>query len=198
MKKVLLIISVCISIVACDKDRPEWIDSGEIDSPTQISSVGYGDTKLDAVAKALSELSRKIDAKIESIDLSVEDETSGITFAEAATKSASSIWFGKVKVESLIKSFTEERGDDVLDSHQETVKISLGDSLKSYKLKYFQIQRSTNNEANFQTYIEASGENLNFVSLLNELKEAGLKMETYETDEEYYVLLVYDRENLKK
>ncbi len=198
MKKFLLIILLCAGIVACDKDRPEWIDSGEIDSPTQISAVGFGDSKLDAVAHALGELSRKIDAKVESLDKFIKDETSDTTYAENVTRGMSSIWFGEVKVESLLKNYTRVSGEEMEDFYQETVKISLGDSLNSYKIKSFRKETSHDNKSELYTYIDASGNNLNFASLLNELKEAGLKMKTYETEKEYYVLLVYDKENLKK
>ena len=44
--------------------------------------------------------------------------------------------------------------------------------------------------AGFTYSIEATGKNLNFASLLHEMKEAGLKMETYEDEEAYYVLLI--------
>ena len=84
-------------------------------------------------------------------------------------------------------------------SYQKTVTvISLGDRLNGFKIKSFQEDTETNNKAEFRIYIEVSGKNLNFASLLNELEEAEVKIKTYETEKEYYVLLIYDIENLKK
>lgn len=198
MKKFLLIISVCISIVACDKDRPEWIDSGG-GAGNEFSAVGVGDTKLDAVATALGELSRRIESEIESIDKSAKDETLKNIFADTATSSVSATWFGKVKVQSMVKSFMQvNESTEITGFYQETVKINLGDSLNSYELKFFGKEITSENESKINTYMEATGKNLNFASLLNELKEAGLKIRTYETEVEYYVLLIYGRENLKK
>ncbi len=198
---ILLVFLYCISIVACEKDRPEWINT-DADSPTQVSAVGFGDTKLDAFASALGELSRKIDSKVESVDRSHEDETSGSTYAKAVTRTVSSISFGKVKVETLSKVFTEEKGSagdtELTDISQGTYKISLGDSLKSYEIKYFFEMSTTNKDKKFYDYIEAKANNLTFIDLINELKNFGLKMKTYEAEDEYNVLLIYKIGNVNK
>ena len=184
MKKFLLIILVCVSIVACDKDRPEWIDMGA-NSPTQFSAVGVGYTKLGAVAMALTELSRYYRFKTETL-VKILSDTSGTAFDEFLAHGISPnpppFWFGNVMVEYFEKgSFSEG------DFFQITSKISIGDSLNSYELKFFE---EAYNENKYSNHIEATGKNLNFASLLHEMKEAGLKMETYEDEEAYYVLLI--------
>ncbi|TFB10355.1 hypothetical protein E3V55_06040 [Candidatus Marinimicrobia bacterium MT.SAG.3] len=210
MKRITILLLLVMFVVAgCGESspkptssRPDWIDTGA-DSPTQISAVGVGDTKLDAVASALGELSRIIEAKVANIDSSVKDETSDTTYAVAVSKIDPSISFGKVKVQSnfngMIKRIIGTDGEEETESYQQTViVISLGDSLNSFKIKFFKKETETNNKAQLTTYIEASGENLNFASLLNELEAAEVKIKTYETEKEYYVLLIYDIENLKK
>ena len=219
MKRItILLLLVMFVVVGCGESspkptssRPDWIDTGA-DSSTQISAVGIGGTKLDAVASALGELSGKIEAKVANIDSSGPSiheitkfytETSGQEVMVSKKEGQSSISFGKVKVQSNFKGMIERiigtDGEEETSSFQQTViVISLGDSLNSFKIKFFKKETETNNKAQLTTYIEASGENLNFASLLNELVEAEVKIKTYETEKEYYVLLIYDIENLKK
>ena len=218
MKRItILLLLVMFVVVGCGESspkptssRPDWIDTGA-DSSTQISAVGIGGTKLDAVASALGELSRKIEAKVANIDSSGPSineitkfytETSGQEVMVSKKEGQSSISFGKVKVQSNFQSYTRivgMDGEEETSSYQKTViVIILGDSLNGFKIKSFQEETETNNKAEFRIYIEVSGKNLNFASLLNELEEAEVKIKTYETEKEYYVLLIYDVENLKK
>ena len=218
MKRITILLLLVMFVVAgCGESspkptssRPDWIDTGA-DSSTQISAVGIGGTKLDAVASALGELSGKIEAKVANIDSSGPSiheltkfytETSGQEVMESSKNGQSSISFGKVKVQSNFQSYTRivgMDGEEETYSYQKTViVISLGDSLNGFKIKFYKKDTETNNKAQLTTYIEASGENLNFASLLNELVEAEVKIKTYETEKEYYVLLIYDIENLKK
>ena len=101
MKIFLLIILLCISHVALAQDEPEWIDTGA-DSPTEISAVGYGETKLDAVASALGELSRNVEYHIETTF------TDGI--ALSMSYATSNTWFGKVNVQSVFIDSTQLSG----------------------------------------------------------------------------------------
>ena len=192
MKRItILLLLVMFVVVGCGESspkptssRPEWIDLGA-NSPNQVSAVGVGYTKLGAVAMALTELSRDYRFKTENL-VKILSDTSGTAFDELLADSdppnPPPFWVGNVKVEYFEKgSFSEG------DFYQITSKISIGDSLSSYELKVFE---EGYNENKYSNHIEATGKNLNFASLLHEMKEAGLKMETYEDEEAYYVLLI--------
>ena len=84
------------------------------------------------------------------------------------------------------------------DFTEVTDKISLGDGLNSYEIYLSQKLTSINNESKYYIHMEVKENNLNFVDLLNELKKAGIKMKTYETEKMYFVLLIYGRENLNR
>ena len=126
MKRItILLLLVMFVVVGCGESspkptssRPDWIDTGA-DSSTQISAVGIGGTKLDAVASALGELSGKIEAKVAHIDSSGPSipeltkfytETSGQEVMESSKNGQSSISFGKVKGQSNFKSITRQVG----------------------------------------------------------------------------------------
>ncbi len=175
--------------IAQDKpDLPDWIMHPP-DSPTGIRGFGSGDTKLDAIAVALGELSAKIDT-VESSTIMYNDSL--------ITKASSSTRFGKVRVWWITKDFTVESDGSDSDFSQRICKVNLGDSLNYYQIKSFEEMSSINGEDRSETYIEATGKNLRFKNLLDELKTAGVEIKTFETEDIYWVLMVYGRENLKK
>lgn len=182
---------ICFFIISPGfaQDLPGWVLKGA-DSEIAISAVAEAPTKIEALIKALGELSIKVDSRADDQITTLRLDEDGQS--RSLSNSQSNSQFGNIKVESLQKMFviTDDSEKELESYFLENYKISAGDSLKSYEIKYFFEEMSSGGPFENSSYMEVAGKNFSFNDLLGGVRTAGLHISIHEADEHYYLMLV--------
>jgi len=180
---VLLLSSICMG-----GERPKWVQ-GYPEVPGEISSLARGEHKLDAVVKALNEITLKNEAIVKSLTRELAGEASGRT--ETVQESRATLKIGGVNIESVTQQVLETtmEGQEIVRFHQDVCKIVLQkNDVALYEIQYF-YEKTNQDVEEILSMLEEAGGDSNFSDLMLELKDSGLQMYTYDDVDVYYVLV---------
>ena len=155
----------------------------------KIASVGMGETKVDAVVDAIVELALTIKSEE---NIAIKDSTDAKS--RESSRSFSDERIGNVRVDVIDKKFSEYTGDTtkILSGlFTRSSRITLLKGGDSLQIKSYSAEERSDSSTRRHVYLSIADENLSFNDLIRELRHAGIKMKTYETEEEYYILFLY-------
>gem|GEM_PF-5739827 len=180
-----IFISACLA-----GNPPAWI-SQVPEEADHLVVVAQGEYKLDALAKGLYQLTQLHESKREALAKNTADNE---VYTEAtASRSNANLSLGNIEITSVKKSYVEasESSAKGLQFHQDVCKIVLTKGEATYELRYLLETSHEGQDQHQSNTVAASGENLRLADLLHELEQAGVAMQTYATDSNFYFKLSY-------
>ena len=187
-----IIIIICAVTSGCIKEKTEKPDVPDwyLNIPEYLNAyvaVGSGDGRVEALCNALSELSFNIETVVSSM--------TGKPGAPRVYKNDTGIHFGKILVQSVLKSFSSQNGSQEHLSFVST--LSFVDNGKEYQIKTFYEETKNNGVTTSRTRFTVTSENSDLGDVIGELKQSGIDIETYPSKDGYYVKLMVDKDKLK-
>ena len=166
------------------QEMPDWI-MNRPDVSGEISIVADGEFKLDALVKALGELAMLNDLKVKAFTTEFSD----------VSESNATLKIGGIEIKATYKKLVEisDQGVETLSYALDWCQITLQKDTSGYIIKYFNETTVEEKKKHRSHSLEALGENVSFNDLMRELKDSGIRMKTYEAEEAYYILVIYQR-----
>lgn len=181
-----IVVFGCIKEKTEKADMPKWFLNIP-EYPNAYVAVGSGDGRAEALCNALSELSFQIE-----IELSILEDKSN---ASKFSRSDKGLHLGKVSIQSILTDFRLDNGSKEHTSLISTV--SFTDQTKKYKISTFYEETTNNGVTTSRTHFEITSKNCVLEDVLEELKRLVIGIETYASEDAYYVKLVADKDKLK-